>query len=147
MQDFHSFNVIKTVPWKARIGRYSRFLFWENYLSDSHAQISVHQTYLSEKHSYLWVMYMIIMYTFVLVHRIYAMKPNSLVSATVTPDIILCPGCGGHGSCDFEGVLPQPQPSFFLVECVCDPGWTGRDVYTTTLLLLVGVCLWSWMDR
>ena len=80
------------------------------------------------------------MYTFVLVHRIYAMKPNSLVSATVTPDIILCPGCGGHGSCDFEGVLPQPQPSFFLVECVCDPGWTGRDVYTTALLLLGGVC-------
>nr|XP_022318516.1 uncharacterized protein LOC111121500 [Crassostrea virginica] len=59
--------------------------------------------------------------------QIYAMKPNSLVSATVTPDIILCPGCGGHGSCDFEGVLPQPQPSFFLVECVCDPGWTGAN--------------------
>ena len=33
------------------------------------------------------------------------------------------------------------QPSFFLVECVCDPGWTGRDIYTTALLLLGGVCL------
>ena len=76
------------------------------------------------------------------------MKPNSLVSATVTPDIILCPGCGGHGSCDFEGVLPQPQPSFFLVECVCDPGWTGRDVYTTALFFFVEcVCDPEWTGR
>lgn len=58
--------------------------------------------------------------------QIYAQTPNSMVSSTVTPDIILCPGCSGHGRCYFDNVIPHPQSSsFFLVECVCELGWTG----------------------
>ncbi|XP_061168354.1 fibrillin-2-like [Saccostrea echinata] len=53
------------------------------------------------------------------------MDQNSLVSATVIPDIILCPGCSGRGTCNFDNVIPQEQPSFFLVECECETGWTG----------------------
>lgn len=54
------------------------------------------------------------------------MGQNSIVSASVVPDIILCPGCSGHGACNFDNAVPQEQSSFFLVECDCEVGWTGE---------------------
>lgn len=46
-------------------------------------------------------------------------------SPSLDVTIVLCGGCGSHGRCDYDNVIPTENARYSLAACVCDKGYSG----------------------
>lgn len=46
-------------------------------------------------------------------------------SPSLDVTIILCGGCGSHGSCDYDDVIPTDNARYSLAVCSCEKGYSG----------------------
>lgn len=53
-------------------------------------------------------------------------------SPSLDVTIILCGGCGSHGRCDYDDVIPTDNARYSLAVCSCEKGYSGmRTCYET----------------
>lgn len=48
-------------------------------------------------------------------------------SPSLDVTIVLCGGCGSHGRCDYDNVIPTENARYSLAACVCDKGYSGLN--------------------
>lgn len=46
-------------------------------------------------------------------------------SPSLDVTIILCGGCGSHGRCDYDDVIPTDNARYSLAVCSCEKGYSG----------------------
>ncbi|KAK7483626.1 hypothetical protein BaRGS_00025179, partial [Batillaria attramentaria] len=63
------------------------------------------------------------------VARFFVKDSHNVPSPALSPIIIICSGCSGHGSCDYSrySFADRGNYNFQFAACVCEPSWDGLD--------------------
>ena len=67
-------------------------------------------------------------------HRFQAVDDVGAVSSILTVTIYLC-ACSGNGAC-LEGQWNQVTQDFYLAECLCNTGYSGKSNSNLNILVL-----------